>query len=126
MQGLAGLARGGDTLVVLPEGVMINYLLRMRSSIPYLTMLPSDVATFGEQAFVESLRLRPPSLILLVHRDTSEFGARLFGTDYGLRVADWISAHYVRAGSAGDPALRPGSKFGVTALRLRTLPAGQR
>jgi hypothetical protein len=126
MQGIAGLARGGDTLVVLPEGVMINYLLRMRSSVPYLTMLPSDVATFGEQTFVESLQLRPPSLIVLVHRDTSEFGARLFGSDYGLRVADWISAHYVRVGGAGDPALHPGSTFGVTALRLRTLPAGQR
>ena len=32
-------ARG--TLVALPEGVMINYLLRRPSSIPYLTMLPS-------------------------------------------------------------------------------------
>jgi hypothetical protein len=122
MRGVTGLAQPGDTLVVLPEGVMINYLLRMRSSIPFMTALPAEVAVFGEDAFLRALQRDPPSLILLVHRDTSEFGARSFGSDYALSVARWIDARYARVGGAGEPPFRPGTKFGVVALRLRTPP----
>jgi hypothetical protein len=122
MRGIEGLARPGDTLVVLPEGVIVNYLLRTRSSIPYLTMLPSDVATFGEDELLGALQRAPPALILLVHRETSEFGPRFFGADYGLRIARWIDGRYVRVGRVGDPPLRPGSTFGITALRLRAVP----
>jgi hypothetical protein len=120
MQGLAALARPGDTLVALPEGVMVNYLLRMRSSMPYVTVLPSDLATFGEDELLGALERRPPDLILLVHRETAEYGPRFFGTDYGRRFATWIDAHYVRAGGVGDPPFRPGSTFGMVALRRRT------
>jgi hypothetical protein len=119
MQAIAGLARPSDMLVVLPEGVMINYLLRMRSSIPYLTMLPSDVAKFGEAELLGSLQREPPPLILLVHRETSEFGPRFLGLDYGLRIAGWISERYQPVGQVGDPPLRPGSRFGMTVLRRR-------
>ena len=47
LQGLSERQRAapGETLAVLPEGVMLNYLSRRRTSIPYLTMLPSDEAT---------------------------------------------------------------------------------
>jgi hypothetical protein len=106
-------------LVVLPEGVMINYLLRRRSSIPYVTMLPSDLATFGEAAFLDALGRDPPEVILLVHRDTSEYGRRFFGTDYGLPVAAWIAKHYAPAGRAGDIPLRASSRMGIAAMRWR-------
>jgi len=118
LRGIAGLARPGDTLVVLPEGVMLNYLLRMRSSIPYLTMLPSDVAAFGEDELLGALQRDPPALVALVHRDSSEFGPRFFGRDYGQRILEWVVRRYVPAGGAGDPPLRPGSVFGVRAMRL--------
>jgi dolichyl-phosphate-mannose-protein mannosyltransferase len=118
---LKGLAERApvETLAVLPEGVMINYLSRRRTSIPYLTMLPSDAATFGEDELLGSLRRNPPALVALVHRDSSEMGAQFFGLDYGQRTMEWIHAHYEPIGGAGDPPLRPGSTFGVTVLRRR-------
>jgi hypothetical protein len=122
LQGVARMARPSDTLVVMPEGVMVNYLLRMRTPIPYLTVLPTDMAQFGEDALLDALQRQPPSLILLVHRETTEYGPRFFGRDYGLRIAEWITREYVRVGGAGDPPLRPDTRFGVAALRRRDDP----
>jgi hypothetical protein len=119
MDGLRKAGRPGDRLVVLPEGVMINYLLRRRSSIPYLTMLPTEMATFGEDTLLSALQRDPPELIVLAHRETIEYGPRFLGTDYGLRVSGWIAQNYVRVGNVGDPPLRPGSNYGMLALRRR-------
>jgi hypothetical protein len=119
-QALTQMARAGDTLVVLPEGVMINYLLRLPSSIPYLTMLPSDEAKFGEDELLGALQRDPPALVALVHRDTSEFGPRYFGRDYAQRTMAWLLTHYIARGTVGDPPLRPDSRFGVQVLRRRT------
>ena len=121
LDALRPLLRPEDTLVVLPEGVMINYLLRRRSATPYATLLPTDVAIFGERAWLDALRRDPPAFIVLVHRDTREYGPRFLGLDYGLEVAGWISAHYRPAGRAGDPPLRPTSTFGIAALRRSDL-----
>ena len=117
MDGIARLEPEDGTLVVLPEGVMINYLLRRRSSIPYLTMLPSDLATFGEDELLAALQRSPPDFIALVHRDSSEMGPRFFGRDYGRRTLDWIRARYVPAGGVGDPPNDPASAFGIRVLR---------
>ena len=119
MEGLRKGARPGDRLVVLPEGVMINYLLRIRSSIPYLTLLPPDMAAFGEPALLSALQRDPPELIVLAHRETIEYGPRFLGTDYGLDVAAWIARHYGRVGNVGDPPLQAGSNYGLLALRRR-------
>jgi len=109
----------GDTLAVLPEGAMINYLMRRRSSVPYLTMLPSDEAQFGEDELLGSLQRSPPSAVALVHRNTSEFGKPYFGTDYAQRTLAWVAAHYAPELTVGDPPLRPSSVFGIALLRRR-------
>src|SRR4029078_2425064 len=90
-------AAASGPLVVLPEGVMINYLHRLPSSIPYLTMLPTDEAQFGEDELLGSLERRPPALIALVHRTAEEFGTPLFGRDYAQRTMQWVQAHYTPA-----------------------------
>jgi hypothetical protein len=109
------VAREG-TLVVLPEGVMINYLLRRRSSIPYLTMLPSDEAQFGEDELLGSLERRPPAQLVLVHRTTEEFGTPVFGSDYAQRTMQWVASHYTPLFTVGDPPLEPGARFGIRLL----------
>lgn len=106
-------------LVVLPEGVMINYLQRRPSSIPYLTMLPTDEAQFGEDELLGSLERRPPALIALVHRTADEYGTPLFGRDYAQRTMEWVQAHYAPAFTVGDPPLQPGSAFGIRVLTRR-------
>ncbi len=85
----------GDTLAVLPEGIMLNYLLRMKSPVPYTQYISPDMDYYGEDRMVESFKNSPPDWIVLIHRDESEFGPRFFGQDYGKSLWDWIGKNYV-------------------------------
>jgi hypothetical protein len=112
-----GRAEAQGTLVALPEGVMINYLLRRPSSIPYLTMLPTDEAQFGEDELLGSLMREPPELLALVHRPTDEYGLPLFGRDYARRTMAWIESRYTPLFIVGDVPLRTETRFGIRVLR---------
>jgi hypothetical protein len=82
------------TLTCLPEGIMINYLARRLVPTPYVNFNPPDLLLFGEQNMLQALRRRPPDFILIVHKQTSEFGLNFFGRDYGRAIYQWITAHY--------------------------------
>jgi hypothetical protein len=82
------------TLVVLPEGAMLNCLSGRRNSTPYCNLLPVETMIFGEDRIIKSFQAHPPNLILLVPRDVSEFGYSSFGQDYSQRLYDWINANY--------------------------------
>ena len=82
------------SMTVLPEGVMINYLLRMPNSVPYLTFLPTDLLMFDEQRMLEAFRTHPPDVIVLIPRDTGEYGAKFFGRDYAQAMWTWVQSNY--------------------------------
>lgn len=107
------------TLLVLPEGIMLDYLARRRAPAKHLNYMPPETVLFGEQAMLAALQASPPDAVLLVHKDTSEYGLPLFGHDYGVAILAWARARYreVWRDPAGDPPLEPGSRFGVALLR---------
>ena len=76
----------GQTLAVLPEGVMLNYLSRRATSIPFINFMPPELLMFGEDSILHALEEAPPDFIALVHKNTAEYGARFFGTHYGQRI----------------------------------------
>ena len=84
------------TLAVLPEGVMLNYLLRLESPLRVINLMPPELMAFGEDDVLRSLAARPPDFVLLIHKDTREYGYPQFGRDvrYGLRTVVWINEHY--------------------------------
>lgn len=85
-----------STLAVLPEGVMLNYLLRWDSPLRVINLMPPEIIAFDEDDVLRSLQAAPPDFILLIHRDVIEYGYPLFGTDprYGLRTMTWLTDHY--------------------------------
>ena len=83
-----------ETIVVLPEGVMINYLARRDSSIPYTNVLPPELIMFGEDAILAALADHPPDYVALVPSNLSEFGYHSFGDDFALKIWDWLQANY--------------------------------
>ena len=107
-----------DTLLVLPEGVMLAYLERRRVSTPYHTHLPPELILFGEQRMLAALAASPPDAVVLVQRDTSEYGVPRFGADYGRELSAWIAARYrtVWTDPEGGTPLEPGSIFGLSLL----------
>jgi hypothetical protein len=102
---LAQNAAPGDTLAVLPEGVMLNYLARLDSPLRVINLMPPEVMAFGEDDVLRSLAARPPDFVLLVHRDTSEYGYPPFGRDprYGLGIVNWITGRYDGVRRIGPP-----------------------
>ena len=87
-----------SSLLVLPEGIMLNYLTRRPNPTPYHTFMPPELAIFGEKEVLESFQQHPPDYVVLIHKDTVEYGVGFFGQDarYGQRLRQWVDRNYVR------------------------------
>jgi hypothetical protein len=107
------------TLAVLPEGLMLNYLTRRPNPGPYTSLMPPEMAMFGDADISADIQANPPDYVALVHRDTSEYGVPLFGRDYGQAVASWIRQHYDEVVLVGDRPLENPAGFGILLLRRR-------
>jgi hypothetical protein len=108
------------TVAVLPEGVMLNYLLRRDSPLRVFNVMPPEVLAFGESGVLQSLVAAPPEFVVLVHKDTTEYGYRLFGRDlrYGLRTMRWVRGNYRTVDVIGNrPLTEAGS--GIEVLERR-------
>ena len=109
-------AAAGDTLLVLPEGVMLNFLSRHANPLPYVDFVPTEFFYFGEERIMASIQAHPPDWIALVHDDTSEFGFRFFGQDYGQQLAEWVQRNYRQSAMAGSHPFVD-EQFGIILLR---------
>jgi hypothetical protein len=112
-------AAAAPTLLVAPEGVMLNYLARLENPTPFTLFTPLETMLYGERAMLDALAARPPDLVLLTHRNFGEFGSPWFGRTYAAAVGEWIENNYETAELIGDPPLEPASRFGIRILRRR-------
>jgi hypothetical protein len=119
LQTLTRYTNENDTIAVMPEGVMLNYLLRVNSPLRVVTLMPPEVLAFGEAAVVDSLEAAPPTFVVYVHKDTSEYGFPLFGTErwYGEQIMTWVKAHYQPVQTFGREPLSPAG-YGIEILRM--------
>ncbi|TBR24650.1 hypothetical protein EPO15_03620 [bacterium] len=111
----------GATLLPMPEGAMLNFLLDRRNPTPYLLFLPEDFRLFGgESVVVGRLTQTPPDYIALLSRETREFGVGRFGSDerYGAAILRWVEAHYFEVGRVGADPVRD-RRFGISLWRRR-------
>jgi hypothetical protein len=109
----------GTTLAVLPEGVMLNFLTRRVNPTPYINFMPPEFLIFGEAAMLDALERAPPDWIALVHKDTREYGVRLFGRDFGRSIFAWIQRAYEPVEELGGRPFAPETRFGVQLLRRK-------
>jgi hypothetical protein len=109
----------GGTLAVLPEGAFINYWLRSPNPTPYLTVMPPDMeAEGGEVAVTARFQATPPDVLVLIYRDSVEYGMDLFGRDprWGKLLIDWVRSAYEPIETIGGDPLASRS-FGLTIFR---------
>jgi hypothetical protein len=111
------------TVLVLPEGAMANYLARRRAPTRNFSYMPPELAMFGDEAVTRALQASPPDLVVLVHRDTLEYGVPFFGRDYARGLFEWIRANYqpIKLWSVvpGQRPLEPGTQFAVAVLERK-------
>jgi hypothetical protein len=94
----------GGSLLVLPEGLMLNYLLRAPS--------PTALHTFGvlteaqRARVLEDLAAHPPERVVILSRSLREYGVDRFGESpaHGADLLAWVRAHYdLQRRIGGDP-----------------------
>lgn len=91
-------------LLVIPEGVTLNYLLRKKTSSYVYTFLPFWLKS--PERILAEINNSPPDYVLLISRDMREHGMLRFGdsSEHGSQLLSWIDwncSEVHRAG--GDP-----------------------
>lgn len=107
------------TLAVLPEGVMLNYLMRRVNPTPYINFMPPELIMFSEEAMLAAYQSHPPDYIILAHKSTEEYGVHYFGKDYGQKLYGWITDNYQLQGRIGPAPFVEDDQFGLILLRRK-------
>jgi len=94
-------AAANQSLIVMPEGALLNFLAVMPNPTPYWSFnppysffAPGSGEAAGEAKIEASLQSHPPDWIVLVPEDLSDFGTARFGKDYGLQISAFVKQHY--------------------------------
>lgn len=110
--------RPGQTFVVFPEGIMLNYLARRPTATPYVNFIPPELMIFGQAAVFDALQRASPDYVVIVQRPTREYGPARFGRDYAQDIYAWIAGHYDQVQVLGANPLRD-PRFGILLARRR-------
>jgi hypothetical protein len=111
-----------DTLVVFPNGCMLNYLLRMRNPTRFLMFNPWEFEAHGGEQFVtESILRAAPDYAVIVTDDMTVHGRGNFGDpEFGGAIRRFLDENYeivdvqTSQGGVGGP-------FSSTVFRRRAI-----
>jgi hypothetical protein len=110
-----------ETLLVLPEGISLNYLLRRETNSPHVNFMQPELVMYGEENVLGDLQRNPSDYVLLISRRLEMYGLHHFGqAGYGDQIMKWIRANYVVERQFGADPFVPG-EFGVQVLRRRSV-----
>ncbi len=109
--------KAGERFVVLPEGIMLNFLTGHKISGRHLTFMPAEMVTFGEKSMLGALTEDPPEYMVLVHKSNAEYGGIVLGQNYALEIVGWLKEHYQRVWISREK--RPGN-FSIEVYQRRS------
>ena len=108
-----------QTLLVLPQGVMLNYLARRTNPTPYYLFDRTSRVLWGETAVTDRIRAAAPDWVAYVERGV---GRDLFGTGkHFVELHKWVQAHYTPVWQVGTPFKNPPGP-GAMLLRRQSGP----
>ena len=107
-----------QTLLVLPEGIMLNYLCRKPSPVSPFFLHSATTYNGKEKILVRKLEQTPPDLVLVISRDLSESGIIRYGDSpgSGQDLLAWVDRNYELSASIGSDPFERGQR----AARLYT------
>lgn len=112
-----------NTLAVLPEGAMVNYLSRRANSSGQMLFTLSEIQSFGEARMLADFVASPPDFVLLIHRESDEWNVGYFGSarGYGADIMEWVRSNYIPVWLLGNEPLQTNA-FGIKLLRRNDIP----
>ena len=110
------------TLLVLPNGTLINYLLKKRNPTPHFMLSPWEILVAGGEANVlKSFEKHPPDYVLVIVDDMQGHGVRDFGDEgYGDQIMKWIDHNYEHIMQYHGADAHQRDRFGVSVFRSKT------
>lgn len=105
---------GNATLAVLPQGVMLNYLMRRVDPAPGIDWNPTMFTIFGQDRMTDAFETHPPDYVFIVEWSAADFGVGYLGSspEYGQRLMQWIYHNYQPVLLIGHEPLQNGL-FGI-------------
>ena len=83
-----------DTVLVLPEGAMINFLSERKSNDKYYYLIPPNIEVFGESAIAEDLENNLPNYIVLQSMSYTNFNETYFCESFGRQICELLPKYY--------------------------------
>lgn len=83
-----------DSIWVIPDGLMINFLTDNPSNGIYYNLTPPYIETFGEDKIIADTEKNPPDYVIINDRDSSEYGYKYFCKDYGFMICNYVKSNY--------------------------------
>lgn len=110
LEALAARVGPAQTLAVLPEGALINFLARRRNPTAHVNLMPPELLLFTEERILAAFEAAPPDFVLLAARPMPEYAVPAFGRGHADRLHAWIRGRYrtllaVRAKAPFPPGL---------------------
>jgi hypothetical protein len=89
---------GGDTasgMVVIPEGLTLNYFAGIRNPTAYYLFIPPEMQPPSvEERMIAELAATRPRYVVWNARDVREYGAAQIGQDYAKAMWNWLAQNY--------------------------------
>lgn len=113
--------RENETLAVFPEGIGLNYFSQRDNPLGLYLYTPPPIRLAGEETLISWLIQHNVDYIIILQRETDEYGYARFGMDYGKRISSWIYDQYVIVEQFG-PAPFTSDEFSAVILKNKKLP----
>ena len=91
-----------DTLLVMPESIMLNFLSGRKSQFYQTSFIPLDFETFKEDNIINEIAYKKPKYIVITNRKTNEYGKAYICRDYGVKTCKYVVNNYSLEAAFGE------------------------
>lgn len=91
-----------DTVVILPEGAMVNFLTDRPSDNFYTSLIPLYVETFGEDKIIDHFKKSKPEYIVFNNWDSSDYYLKYICQDYAQSLCNFVAQNYTKEKTIGS------------------------